>query len=65
MTPARLSTILSDLHPLGLSGCRLAALFGYASATSVKQMRAGKQSIPAPMAEWLEDLHAWWLAHRV
>jgi plasmid maintenance system antidote protein VapI len=64
MTPARLSEILSDLHPLGLSARRLAAMWGYGSHTSVKQMQAGKQAVPPDMAAWLETLHGWWTANR-
>lgn len=62
MTPATLRAILTDLQPLGLSARRLAALWGYASDNSIRQMLAGKQAIPPHRAEWLLSLHAWWIS---
>lgn len=63
MTPARLSTILSDLAPLGLTAARVVHLFGYASEHTARQWKASKVEIPAHVAEWLEQMHAFFLAH--
>lgn len=62
MTPARLATILRDLRPLGLSARRLAALWGYGSETTIRQMLAGRTRVPEDGAAWLEGLHGWWVS---
>lgn len=64
MTPSELAQHLATLAPLGLSKPRLAALWGYASHSSIYQMLAGKQRVPEPMAAWLRELAAWWEQHR-
>ena len=64
MTAHHLATILHDLAALGLTKEHLARLHGYRSATSIRQMLAGKQSVPDDMAAWLRRLHAWWIANR-
>lgn len=59
MTPSDFRTTLATLEPLGLSARRLAALWGYRSETSVRQMLAGTQRVPEPLAAWLRALVAW------
>lgn len=59
MTPARLTEILVQLEPLGLSRRRLAALWGYASDNTVRQWERGLVEIPTPVAQWLRRFAAW------
>lgn len=64
MTHTQLSALLADLAPLGLTQRGLAALFGYASKTSIRRMLAGEQPIPDHLAAWVRGLHRWWEGHR-
>lgn len=60
MTPAeQLARHLATLAPLGLSGRRLAALWGYASENTIRRMVAGTQPIPDDLAAWVERLAGW------
>ena len=59
MTPADLRATLATLEPLGLSARRLAALWGYKSEVSIRQMKSGRQRVPDPLAAWLRALVAW------
>lgn len=57
MTP--LATLLQRLRPLGLTVEGIARLAGYRSATSIRQMLAGRQATPPDLLAWLDDLAAW------
>ena len=63
MTPSDLRATLATLAPLGLTARRLAALWGYRSETSVRQMLAGEQRIPPDKARWLRNLEKWLEKH--
>ena len=59
MTPTDLRATLATLAPLGLTARRLAALWGYKSEVSIRQMKSGRQRVPDPLAAWLRALVAW------
>lgn len=63
MTPHQLRATLATLAPLGLTARRLAALWGYRSETSVRQMLAGEQRVPDALAAWLREFEAWATRH--
>ena len=63
MTPADLRTTLATLAPLGLTARRLAALWGYKSEVSIRQMKSGRQRIPPDKARWLRSLEKWLEKH--
>ena len=63
MTPADLRQTLATLAPLGLTARRLAALWGYRSETSVRQMLAGEQRVPPALAAWLRAFEDWSASH--
>lgn len=64
MTPPDFRTLLDGLkRDIGLTPAHLARLFGYASPTSIYQMRQGLQH-PAPdVVAWLEKLRRWLETH--
>lgn len=64
MTAHEFSRLLETLEPLGLNTRRLAAIWGYASHTSIRQMAEGKQAVPPEIAAWLRLLAAWWDRYR-
>ncbi len=63
MTPSDFRTTLATLAPLGLTARRLAALWGYKSEVSIRQMKSGRQRVPEPLAAWLRSLEKWLEKH--